>query len=62
MTQPIDAGEREKKYVTVHEILMRISRAQDVATYYGDSSGEVILLVQKSTDQILNLFGMGEAK
>lgn len=40
------------KYARVHELLLNVARAQDSATYHNDSSGDVILLVEKTAREI----------
>lgn len=47
-------GEAEK-YARVHELLLKIRNAQDVATYYGEASDEVLLLVDKTAREICNI-------
>jgi hypothetical protein len=47
-------GEAEK-YARVHELLMKIRSAQDKATYYGDTSDEVLLLVDKTAHEICKI-------
>lgn len=44
-----------EKYAKVHELLMRIRHAQDVATYHGDTSEDVLLLVDRAAHQICEM-------
>lgn len=46
---------RDEKFAKVHEILLRLRLAQDRATYHGDSSGDVILLIEKMTHEICEM-------
>lgn len=45
-----------EKYAKVHELLMKIRTAQDVTTYYGETSEGVVLLVEQTAHEICNLF------
>ena len=47
-------GETEK-FSKVHELLLKLALAQDSATYHGDSSGEMVLLVEKTAREICNI-------
>jgi len=44
-----------EKYVKVHELLLKVARAQDSATYHGNSSGDVILLIEQTAHEICAL-------
>ena len=44
-----------EKFAKIHELVLSVSRAQDTATYYGDSSGDVILLVEKVAREICRM-------
>lgn len=41
-----------EKYAKVHELLMQIRKAQDTATYHGESSEGVMLLIDQATREI----------
>jgi hypothetical protein len=45
----------EEKYARVHELIMKVRNAQDTATYYGDTSDEVLLLVDKTAREICKI-------
>lgn len=47
--------EQVEKYTKVHELLLKIARAQDAATFHGDSSGDVILLIEKTAHEICEM-------
>lgn len=41
------------KFAKVHELLLKVARAQDAATYHGDSNGDdVALLIEKTAHEI----------
>lgn len=44
-----------EKYAKIHELLLNLVRAQDVATYYGESSDGVLLLVEKTARKICEM-------
>jgi len=44
-------GETEK-YARVHELLMQIRNTQDAATYHGESSEGVMLLIEQTAREI----------
>lgn len=44
-----------EKFAKVHEILLSITRAQDSATFFGDTSGDIMLLVEKSAREICRM-------
>jgi len=44
-----------EKYAKVHELLMKIRGAQDVATYYGETSEDVLLLIDQTAREICEL-------
>lgn len=44
-----------EKYAKVHELLMKVAMAQDAATYHGDSSGDVVLLIEKTAREICSI-------
>lgn len=41
-----------EKFAKVHEMLLKLALAQDAATYHGDTSGEMVLLVEKTAREI----------
>lgn len=43
------------KFAAIHEKLLKIARAQDVATYYGETSDEILLLVEKIAHEICGM-------
>jgi hypothetical protein len=49
-----------EKFAKVHELLMKIRSAQDVATYYGETTEDVVLLVEKTAHEICGLFQQPE--
>lgn len=44
-----------ERFAKVHEMLLKLALAQDRATYHGDSSGEMILLVEKTAREICEM-------
>ena len=44
-----------EKYAKVHDLLMKIRNAQDVSTYYGETSEGVLLLVEKTAHEICGI-------
>lgn len=45
-----------EKYAKVHELLVKVTRAQDAATFHGDSgSGEVALLIEQAAREICSM-------
>lgn len=44
-----------EKYAKVHELLLKVARAQDSATFFGDASGDVVLLIEKTARDICNI-------
>jgi hypothetical protein len=48
--------EIDENFARIHELLLRLTRAQDSATFHGESSADVILLVEKTTHEIVGMF------
>lgn len=44
-----------EKFAEIHEKLLKLVLAQDSATYHQDSSGEMILLVEKTAHEICKM-------
>jgi hypothetical protein len=45
----------EEKYAKVHELLMKVRTAQDTATYHGESSEGVLLLIEQVAREICSI-------
>ena len=45
----------EEKYARVHEHLLRVARAQDRATFHGEPSDEVLLLIEKTAHELCKI-------
>jgi hypothetical protein len=44
-----------EKFAKVHDLLLKLALAQDRATYHGDSSGEMVHLVETTAREICNI-------
>lgn len=44
-----------ERYAKIHELLMKIRTAQDSATYHGDGSADVVLLIDKVAHEICRM-------
>lgn len=49
-------AESKAKFAQVHELVLMVMRAQDAATYHGDSSGDVMLLAEQVSHKIVGIF------
>uniref|UniRef100_A0AAU7GY99 Uncharacterized protein n=1 Tax=Streptomyces phage Scarif TaxID=3158858 RepID=A0AAU7GY99_9CAUD len=55
--EELESPEAHARNTMVHQLVLKAMRAQDVATYYGDSSGDTDVVSREITDQIIKLFG-----